>query len=116
MIAYFAQFMNTVHYSRCPVCDSAAIKPSFTVKDHSVSGERFAIWECIDCQLRFTQDVPDENSIGPYYQSADYISHSNTSEGMINKLYQRVRNYTLGRKAALIMRFTKKQGKILDLG
>jgi 2-polyprenyl-3-methyl-5-hydroxy-6-metoxy-1,4-benzoquinol methylase len=66
--------------------------------------------------LRFTQDVPDEESIGRYYQSAEYISHSNTNKGLINKLYQRVRNYTLNQKSGLIIGQTVQKGRVLDLG
>lgn len=108
--------INRVHYTNCPVCDSQRINPLLTVKDHSVSKEEFVIWQCSDCSLRFTQDVPDEGSIGRYYQSADYISHSNTSKGLINKMYQRVRNYTLNQKAGLVISNTVQTGKILDLG
>lgn len=108
--------MNTVHYSRCPVCDSSRVDPLFTAKDHSVSKQQFVIWQCRDCSLRFTQDVPDEDSIGSYYQSEDYISHSNTKKGLINSLYQSVRNYTLDQKASLIIQHTKKNGRLLDLG
>ena len=108
--------MNKVHYTNCPVCGSTGINPLLTVKDHSVSREEFVIWQCSNCSLRFTQDVPDEESIGRYYRSTDYISHSNTSKGLINQLYQKVRNYTLNQKAALIISKTVKQGKILDLG
>jgi 2-polyprenyl-3-methyl-5-hydroxy-6-metoxy-1,4-benzoquinol methylase len=108
--------IKKVHYTNCPVCGSAHINPLLTVKDHSVSKEEFVIWQCSDCSLRFTQDVPDEASIGKYYQSTDYISHSNTSKGLINKLYQKVRNYTLNQKANLIIGQTVKQGRILDLG
>lgn len=108
--------MSTVHYTHCPVCDSAEINPLLTVTDHSVSKESFVIWQCSRCTLRFTQDVPDEKSIGPYYQSTDYISHSNTSKGAINQVYQAVRNFTLDRKAALVIGQTVKQGRVLDLG
>jgi 2-polyprenyl-3-methyl-5-hydroxy-6-metoxy-1,4-benzoquinol methylase len=108
--------VNKVHYTNCPVCGSADINPLLTVKDHSVSKEEFVVWQCSNCSLRFTQDVPDEVSIGKYYQSTDYISHSNTSKGLINKLYQRVRNYTLNQKANLIIGQTVKRGRILDLG
>lgn len=108
--------MNKVHYTACPVCNSTTINPLLTVKDHSVSKEEFVIWQCSNCSLRFTQDAPNETSIGSYYQSSDYISHSNTSKGLVNKLYQRVRNYTLNEKANLIIDQTVKQGKILDLG
>lgn len=108
--------MSRIHYTHCPVCHSAQINPLLTVKDHSVSKEAFVIWQCSDCTLRFTQDVPDEDSIGPYYQSQDYISHTNTDKGLLNKLYQRVRKYTLGQKADLIISHTNAKGRILDVG
>jgi 2-polyprenyl-3-methyl-5-hydroxy-6-metoxy-1,4-benzoquinol methylase len=106
-----------IHYQHCPVCNSADINPLFTVKDHSVSGEEFIIWQCSKCSLRFTQDVPDEENIGKYYKSPDYISHSNTSKGLINKSYQQVRNYTLKQKLELLKYFTKgEKGTVLDVG
>ena len=108
--------MNRIHYTLCPVCNSSEINPLLTVNDHSVSKEDFVIWQCGDCSLRFTQDVPDEDSIGPYYQSQDYISHSNTDKGLLNKVYQRVRKITLEQKADLIIGYTKEKGKLLDIG
>ena len=108
--------MNRIHYTQCPVCSSSDINPLLTVKDHSVSKEEFVIWQCGVCTLRFTQDVPDEDSIGPYYQSQDYISHSNTDKGLLNKLYQRVRKLTLEQKAKLIIGQTKEKGRLLDIG
>jgi len=108
--------MNRIHYTHCPVCNSTEINPLLTVKDNSVSQEDFVVWQCGRCTLRFTQDVPDEDSIGPYYQSQDYISHTNTDKGLLNKLYQRVRKLTLEQKANLIISNTKEKGKILDIG
>src|SRR5215204_447427 len=102
--------MNRIHYTHCPVCNSTEINPLLTAKDHSV------IWQCNKCSLRFTQDVPDEGSIAPYYQSQDYISHSNTDKGLQNKLYQKVRKLTLEQKAKLIIQKTKEKGRILDIG
>jgi 2-polyprenyl-3-methyl-5-hydroxy-6-metoxy-1,4-benzoquinol methylase len=108
--------MSKLHYTHCPVCGSSDIHPILTAKDHSVSGEEFVIWQCQSCTLRFTQDVPDENSIGSYYQSQDYISHSNTNKGLLNKLYQAVRKFTLGQKSGLVISHTTKKGRILDIG
>ncbi|GAA4751639.1 class I SAM-dependent methyltransferase [Flavisolibacter ginsenosidimutans] len=108
--------MSRIHYTHCPVCNSTKINPLLTVKDYSVSNEDFVIWQCADCTLRFTQDVPDEDSIGPYYASQDYISHSNTDKGLLNKLYQRVRKFTLEQKAKLVIENTKSTGSILDVG
>jgi 2-polyprenyl-3-methyl-5-hydroxy-6-metoxy-1,4-benzoquinol methylase len=108
---------NRIHYSQCPVCNSTAINPLVTIKDHSVSGESFVVWQCSQCRLRFTQDVPDAESIAPYYKSENYISHTNTSKGFINSAYQKVRTYTLKQKAALIQHYTgQQQGKLLDVG
>jgi 2-polyprenyl-3-methyl-5-hydroxy-6-metoxy-1,4-benzoquinol methylase len=108
--------MSRIHYHHCPVCHSTNIDPLLTVKDFSVSKEEFVIWQCANCSLRFTQDVPDEASIGPYYQSPDYISHSNTSKGLLNQLYQKVRRHTLAQKAKFIIHHTKANGRILDIG
>jgi 2-polyprenyl-3-methyl-5-hydroxy-6-metoxy-1,4-benzoquinol methylase len=108
--------MTTVHYTQCPVCNSDRIHPILSAKDHTVSHETFIIWQCQECTLRFTQDVPDETSIGAYYKSEDYISHSNTSKGLLNQVYQRVRKITLAQKASLITGATKPIGKLLDIG
>ena len=108
--------MARIHYTHCPVCNSTRIDPLLKVKDYSVSKEEFAVWQCADCTLRFTQDVPDQNTIGRYYASPEYISHSNTDKGLLNKLYQGVRKFTLEQKAALITRFTREKGNILDVG
>ena len=117
LINYFAGMPNRIHYDQCPVCHSREIHPLFTAKDHTVSKEDFVIWQCSQCTLRFTQDVPDQASIGRYYKSEDYISHTNTTKGTVNKIYQRVRKRTLQQKADLVIQETGvEQGKLLDFG
>ena len=75
------------------------------------------ISECNQCQARITQDAPDAASIGPYYASEDYISHTNTSKGLVNRLYQLVRKRTLKQKRNLIEKNTGiKKGVLLDVG
>lgn len=108
--------MSLLHHTHCPVCNSENIHPLLTVTDHSVSKQHFVVWQCLNCTLRFTQDVPDEASIGAYYQSENYISHTNSSKGLVNRMYQKVRNYTLHGKASLIMKHTGKKGSLLDMG
>src|SRR6478672_12574376 len=105
--------MNSiVHYTHCPACNSLLLQPVFDTKDYSVSGKSFSIWECADCSLRFTQDIPDSNSIGQYYKSENYISHTNTSKGLINRLYQIVRKRTLRQKRSLVSQITgEKKGR-----
>lgn len=109
--------MEQMHYTACPVCHSVSIQPFLTVKDYLVSGETFAIWQCRDCSLRFTQDAPTENRIARYYKSDNYISHTNTSNGIINRLYLRIRKITLGIKSNTIKKYTGiTSGNVLDVG
>lgn len=106
-----------INYTSCPNCGSGDIYYLFSAKDNTVSGEEFEIWECKNCSLRFTQNIPDQENIGRYYQSENYISHSDTTDGLVNKLYHLVRKRTLLKKQKLVEITTKKtHGSIMDLG
>ncbi|MBL7748788.1 MAG: class I SAM-dependent methyltransferase [Chitinophagaceae bacterium] len=106
-----------IRYTHCPVCGSADIKQALVAKDYTVSGETFPIAICNVCTLQFTQDVPDAASVSPYYKSENYISHTNTSKGLINRLYQWVRKRTLKQKRKLIEKATGVTGgQLLDVG
>ncbi len=106
-----------IHYAHCPVCGSADLRKVLSAKDHTVSGEEFAVMECKGCSLRFTQGVPDAASIAPYYKSEEYISHTNSSKGLVNRLYQSVRKRTLKQKRKLVEKETGiTKGNMLDLG
>ena len=106
-----------IEYTECPSCKSVAISKVFSCKDHTVSQEIFEIWKCAGCTLRFTQNAPIPAEMGRYYQSADYVSHSDTKKGLVNRLYHLVRNRTLQQKAGMVKDITKKSaGKLLDVG
>lgn len=106
-----------ITYDRCPVCDSAGIQKFLTATDHTVSNEPFEIWQCANCSLRFTQNIPGQDDIGRYYQSEEYISHTETSKGIVNRLYLLVRQFTLRSKENFIKEQTGlKNGNLLDVG
>ena len=94
-------------YSSCPNCGDKNISKVILAKDFTVSGEQFEIWECKNCTQRFTQNIPGADQIGRYYQSEEYISHSDTKKGFVNNLYHSVRKRTLQQKT---------KGNILDVG
>jgi 2-polyprenyl-3-methyl-5-hydroxy-6-metoxy-1,4-benzoquinol methylase len=105
------------HYTSCPVCTSNQIQKSLLVKDYSVSSENFEIWTCTACSFRFTQDIPTQSQIGKYYRSDNYISHTNTSKGLINRLYLFIRKITLCQKRSLLQSSTGlNTGTLLDIG
>ncbi len=106
-----------IYYNNCPVCSSINLSKALSAKDFTVSHQSFEIWQCNDCSLRFTQNIPDANNIGTYYQSSAYVSHSDTNEGLINRLYHIVRNFTLQSKKRLIEKNCSVQNKnLLDVG
>lgn len=106
-----------IHYQHCPACGSDAIVQQLTAIDYTVSKQSFAIWHCNSCGLRFTQDVPEQEAIGSYYQSEQYISHSDTKKGLINTLYHFVRKRTInGKKKLVVQASGLLKGTILDIG
>ncbi len=101
----------------CPVCNSEKTYFALKIKDHSVSGEFFEVYECSRCSLRITKDAPPSENIGIYYESEDYISHSNTRKGIVNSLYHLVRNRTLADKYHLLEKLSGLTlGHHLDIG
>lgn len=109
---------SLIHYTSCPACNASAIEHVLSAKDYTVSQQRFDIWECQACTLRFTQDVPSQESIGAYYQSENYISHTNTRKGIVNQLYHRVRERSLQVKRKLLDSYVKSHTtpRLLDIG
>lgn len=101
--------------NHCPICNASEFRLFLECKDYTVSQETFKIVECTSCGFKFTNPRPEENRLGEYYKSEEYISHSNTKKGFINLAYQSVRKYTLLKKLQLISKFYK-TGKILDIG
>ncbi len=102
-------------HNNCPVCNKTEFKPFINCKDYTVSHERFEIVQCTSCDFKFTNPIPDLDKLGNYYKSEDYISHSNTKQGLVSKMYHAVRNYTLRGKLNLISSYVSR-GTILDYG
>lgn len=101
--------------SNCPICQSQHIESFLEAKDYTVSGEYFKIVQCRSCSFLFTNPRPSISEAGKYYESENYISHSNTNEGIVNKLYHWVRNITLQQKVNWISPY-KQSNEILDVG
>jgi len=99
----------------CPSCNSQDFKNHIICDDYSVSKESFAIMKCTNCDFLVTSPRPDKEFIGTYYQSEDYISHTNQANSLINWVYKIARSYTLRNKFKLINRLATKKS-ILDYG
>lgn len=107
--------MSVIHFEKCPVCSSEQIKPYLKATDWGYSGKPFEIYECKQCTFAFTQDIPDQTEIAQYYQHADYVSHTDTQEGLFFKIYHKVRAKMLRKKRLWVEKHSTK-GRILDIG
>lgn len=109
--------MEKIHLDSCPICGCGNLKPACRAVDHFSSKEEFEVDICPECGFMMTQDAPSEEEIGQYYESPEYISHSNTGRGLVNSLYHLVRSYMLRRKLRLIERESfLRTGHLLDIG
>lgn len=106
--------METLQH--CPACGSTNFEKQFEAKDYTVSQNSFGIVACSDCGLNFTNPRPKSDEAGYFYQSETYISHSDTQQGFVNKLYHAVRNITLKQKAGWIQADQKGNKNLLDIG
>lgn len=109
--------MPIITLTRCPVCGNDDIQKALEVVDHFSSGETFPLCHCPRCGLRFTNHFPSEETIGTYYDSPNYISHSDTRKGVANRLYHLARTIMLKRKVQLVVKHTDRQpARLLDMG
>lgn len=88
-----------------------------TVKDYSVSGEEFQLVYDEVLEMYKTEPQPSPEKLPSYYQSEDYISHTDSKRNLFEKIYHWVRSYMLSKKMALVCQYTKTDSKkILDIG
>ena len=57
----------------------------FRVKDHAVSGESFELHENSQYGYLETTPQPNDDVLGDYYNSVDYISHTDSSRNFFEK-------------------------------
>ncbi len=105
----------TFTYTNCPLCNSGNIAGLLKAKDHLLTNEEFDIWKCGACGFTFTQGIPGPEEIGRYYQSQDYVSHSDSRKGLMNKLYHLGRSYMLKKKLGMVKQASEGK-KLLDIG
>lgn len=100
---------------QCPICKSGNYNNFIICKDYAVSQESFAIVQCKKCDFKFTNPRPSAESLGKYYSSENYVSHTNKGNNLINSVYKLVRYYTINKKVKFIDNFHS-SGNLLDIG
>ncbi|WP_127140381.1 class I SAM-dependent methyltransferase [Flagellimonas marinaquae] len=83
-------------------------------KDFSVSGEHFELHWDEELDMLVTRPQPEE--LAKYYDSEDYISHTDSKSSFTDKLYQLIKAKTLKNKIQIIENQLVNTRTLLDLG
>ncbi|MFM1753189.1 MAG: hypothetical protein RLZZ236_128 [Bacteroidota bacterium] len=91
-------------------------KHFLTVTDYSVSKEVFDLYQDEELDMLITHPKPGLDVLGRYYESADYISHTDSKRSLFEKVYHFIKGIALKNKLNLINSLQPNKGKILDIG
>jgi 2-polyprenyl-3-methyl-5-hydroxy-6-metoxy-1,4-benzoquinol methylase len=70
---------------------------------------------CSACGHLATNPRPSDEELAAYYQSADYISHTDKAASAIDRIYKLARTFTLRWKENLVKKYSR-EGLLLDYG
>jgi 2-polyprenyl-3-methyl-5-hydroxy-6-metoxy-1,4-benzoquinol methylase len=90
--------------------------PFLVVKDYSVSGEDFELVEDTKYQLLKTNPQPSAALLPRYYESEDYISHTDGKRSLFEKAYHFIKKRAINQKIDLINYWQSGTGIVLDIG
>ena len=91
-------------------------KHFLTVKDFSVSKEIFDLHHDATLDMLVTYPQPELDKLGRYYESVDYISHTDSKRSLFEKAYHFVKGIALKNKLQLINAEQASKGQLLDIG
>ncbi len=86
------------------------------VKDHAVSGEEFELIYDPDYKWLKTFPHPGKDDIHRYYESPDYISHTDSRRNLFEKIYHLVKQFNLKRKYRILEKYHPEPATLLDIG
>jgi 2-polyprenyl-3-methyl-5-hydroxy-6-metoxy-1,4-benzoquinol methylase len=91
-------------------------KHFLTVTDYSVSQEVFELYHDEALDMLITHPQPSLENLGKYYESVDYISHTDSKRSLFEKAYHFVKGIALKNKLQLINTEQSSKGQLLDIG
>jgi 2-polyprenyl-3-methyl-5-hydroxy-6-metoxy-1,4-benzoquinol methylase len=103
------------HLQQCSICGGGEWQPFLAPIDHTASQEAFPLTVCSACGFCATNPRPDRTNIGRFYDSPEYISHTNRKTGLQDRIYQLVRQRAIRGKHRLVARH-RTHGRVLDMG
>ncbi|MEB8328264.1 class I SAM-dependent methyltransferase [Flavobacteriaceae bacterium KMM 6897] len=90
------------------------MRTNLKIIDHSVTKEEFYLDYDNELDYYITRPVP--NNLPDYYESDNYISHTDSTTNFQDKLYQFVKKINLQHKLKLTNQYANNNKRILDIG
>lgn len=59
---------------------------------------------------------PQPQDLKKYYNSTDYISHTDSNSGLLGRTYQKIKKWNLARKTSLLDEYKGTNANLLDIG
>jgi 2-polyprenyl-3-methyl-5-hydroxy-6-metoxy-1,4-benzoquinol methylase len=84
--------------------------------DFLVTGEEFSLLYDLERDMLLTYPQPEIENLSKYYESEDYISHTDSKKGVESFLYQFIKKKALQKKTRLITSLNNGTGNLLDIG
>ncbi|MSP85699.1 MAG: class I SAM-dependent methyltransferase [Flavobacteriaceae bacterium] len=91
-------------------------KHFLAVIDYSVSKETFDLYYDQDLDMLITSPQPSPEILSSYYESNDYISHTDSKRSLFEKAYHFLKGIALKNKLNLINNCSSSKGNLLDIG
>ncbi|MEE4177220.1 MAG: class I SAM-dependent methyltransferase [Bacteroides sp.] len=108
---------ETEFLHHCPLCGAGeGLVPFLTCPDHLLGSGQYSMVQCGSCGLVFTNPRPREEELPAFYQSEQYVSHTEHQNSLRERIYFRVQSYMLKRKFLLISKLKGRGRLLLDVG
>jgi len=107
---------DTIMKQSEPYVNEKDLIPFLSCIDHTVSRETFQLLLDKSTNLLVTSPRPPLDKLSAYYESEDYISHTDSKRSIMDKAYQVIKNYSIKKKVKMINGLSGSKGRILDIG
>jgi 2-polyprenyl-3-methyl-5-hydroxy-6-metoxy-1,4-benzoquinol methylase len=98
------------------ISENSTYEVYYTCNDHTVTGKGFKLLYDPEKDMLLTTPRPSREELPSYYQSEEYISHTDSRKSLTDKMYQQVKRYMLNKKLKWIEKKFPEKGRLLDIG
>lgn len=100
----------------CPVCSGTEFIEARRPFYYRGKKEEFKIDSCASCGFWFTNPYPEGADLAAYYDTEDYVSHTDGKGSVLDVIYGLVRSFAIRSKYKLVKRYIAKGGRLIDYG